>query len=163
MSFALHYERSVLLGASIEPAFAYLDDFRALSAHMEKRSAMMAGSAMRLTMDEFAGRAVGSRITMEGRMLGINLRLEEVVTERNPPLRKAWQTLEATLVVIGAYRLGFELVPKARDATLRVFIDYDLPAGRWARWLGRLLAKPYARWCVDRMVGDAVSRFVRPV
>jgi len=159
LSFALHYEHSALLGASVEQAFAYLDDFRALSAHMEKRSGMMAGSAMQISMDHLGGRAVGSRVRMEGRMLGINLRLEEVVTERNPPLRKVWETVEAALVVIGSYRLGFELSPKAPGATLCVFIDYDLPAGGLARWLAGFLARRYARWCVDRMVGDAVSRF----
>ena len=159
MSFALHYERGASLHAGIDQAFLYLDDFRALSAHMEKRSVMMAGSAMRITTDQLDGRAVGSRLTMEGRMLGIDLHLEEVVTERDPPLRKAWQTVQATLLIIGSYRLGFELSPRVRGSMLRVFIDYDLPPGGLARWLGRFLAGRYARWCVDRMVGDAVRRF----
>ena len=159
MSFPLHHERSAVLDATAEQAFVYLDDFRALSAHMEKRSPMMAGLRMRVSMDPLGGRAVGSRVTMEGRLLGMDLRLEEVVTERKPPLRKAWQTVEARLVVIGSYRLGFELSPKARGSMLRVFIDYDLPPRGLARWLGRFLARSYAHWCVHRMVGDAVGRF----
>ena len=120
---------------------------------------MMAGSSMRVRTDPLGGRAVGSHVTMEGRMLGMDLRLHEVVTERVAPLRKAWQTVEARLVVIGSYRLGFELSPRAQGSMLRVFIDYDLPSGGVARWLGRIVAPSYARWCVDRVVGDAVGRF----
>ena len=80
-----------LLEAPAEQAFAHLDDFAALSAHMEKRSAMMIGSRMRIATDGLGGRAVGSRVRMEGRVLGMALRLEEVVTERQPPVRKAWE------------------------------------------------------------------------
>ena len=159
MGLPFHYERSAMLDASVEQAFAYLDDFRALSAHMEKRSAMMAGSSMRIATDALGGRAVGSRVAMEGRVLGIALRLEEVVTERAPPRRKSWRTVEAKLLVVGPYRLGFELAPLKERAALRVFIDYDLPSRGPPRWLGRLLAPRYARWCVERMVNDAASRF----
>jgi hypothetical protein len=155
----LHHETTVLLEAPAEHAFAYLDDFNALSAHMEKPSAMMMGSGMRITTDELGGRAVGSKVRMEGRVLGLTLSLDEVVTERRPPWRKAWQTVEAQLLVIGPYRLGFEISPSGSRAALRVFIDYAVPLGWPARWLSRLLAGIYARWCIERMAGDAQRHF----
>ena len=37
----LHYETRVALNAPVEAEFSYLDDFRQLSAHMEKSSGMM--------------------------------------------------------------------------------------------------------------------------
>ena len=148
-----------LLEAPAEQAFAHLDDFAALSAHMEKRSAMMIGSRMRIATDGLGGRAVGSRVRMEGCVLGMTLRLEEVVTERQPPVRKAWETVEAKLVAIGQYRLGFELSPRGERSVLRVFIDYDLPPWVPTRWLGGLLASAYARWCTARMTADAVRHF----
>ena len=157
LELARREEVSVVLAAPIEAVFDYLDDFRKLSAHMEQRSGMMAGSRMTIEIDEGGGRAVGSQVRMHGRMLGIALSLTEVVTERQPPARKAWQTTDARLLVIGPYRLGFELVPRV-DATLaRVFIDYALPERR--RWLGVLFARIYARWCVGRMAADAARRF----
>jgi len=91
--FARHHESSALLNASVEESFAYLDDFRQLSSHMARPSAMMAGSRMAIETDERDGRAVGSKVRMSGSMLGMRLALEEVVVEREPPLRKAWQTL----------------------------------------------------------------------
>ena len=143
-------------------AFDHLDDFKKLSAHMERPSAMMLGSQMQIVTDEGGGRAVGSRVRMNGKVMGIPLSLEEVVTERDPPRRKAWETVDARLVVIGQYRLGFELEPRAGICELRVFIDYDWPPGAMARCAAALFAKSYARWCTDRMAGDAEKHFAAP-
>jgi len=55
---------------------------------MSGSSWMMAGSRMALEVDASQGRAVGASIRMGGRVLGIALSLEEIVTERNPPRRK---------------------------------------------------------------------------
>src|SRR5688572_3782619 len=128
-SFAFHHESHVTLRTSVHTAFEYLDDFRKLSAHMERPSAMMLGSRMEIVTDEGGGRAVGSRVRMSGQVIGIPLLLEEVVVERAPPSRKAWETLDARLLVIGQYRLGFELEPRGGACALRVFIDYDWPRG----------------------------------
>ena len=159
MILPLHDESRALLATTVAEAFAYLDDFRALSAHMEKRSAMMLGSSMRITTDELGGRAVGSKVRMHGRMLGIALSLEEVVIEREPPRLKAWETREVRLLVMGQYRLGFQLTPAGRGSLLRVFIDYEAPSWTLARPLGRALARMYARWCTRRMARDAVHQF----
>lgn len=157
--FAHHRETTALLEARAEDAFAYLDDFTKLAAHMEKRSAMMMGSRMAIETDGLGGRAPGSRVRMQGRVLGMKLSLEEVVTERAPPLRKAWQTVDANLLVIGQYRLGFALSPRGDRSELRVFIDYDLPRSGLARWLGSLFGATYARWCTEQMANDALARF----
>jgi len=157
--FPFHQETSAVLRAPVDAAFAYLDDFRKLSAHMEKSSAMMMGSKMTIETDQQGGRAVGSKVRMAGKMLGMTLALEEVVTERQPPYRKAWDTVNAKLLVIGQYRLGFELSPDGAGSRVRIFIDYDLPARPPALWLGMLLGRFYARWCTGRMAKDAVTHF----
>jgi hypothetical protein len=157
--FSLHCETRVLLDATAEQAFPWLDDFRAISAHMEKRSPMMMGSRMRILTDALGGRAVGSRVRMEGRLLGMGLSLEEVVVEREPPMRKAWRTVAARLLVIGDYELGFEIAVQGARSALRVFIDYELPSGWPWRWLGRWLGAHHARWCVEKMARDAERHF----
>jgi len=55
--------------------------------------------------------------------------------------------------------MGFTLEPIAGGCRLRVFIDYSMPQSGFGRWLGRVASGPYARWCVTRMVTDAVRRF----
>ena len=96
---------------------------------------------------------------MSGRVLGLKVSLEEVVTEREPPFGKSWQTVDANLLVIGQYRLGFALSPSGDRSLLRVFIDYELPQRGLARWLGRLFGRTYARWCTERMTKDAAAHF----
>ncbi len=115
---------------------------------------------MKTMPDERRGKVVGSHIRMSGKILGLELSLDEVVTERQPPIRKVWETVGSPrLLVIGPYRMGFEVVPSGNGSRFRVFIDYALPP-RWpARWLGRLFGGYYARWCTRTMVDDAVRQF----
>ena len=121
---------------------------------------MMAGSSMVIEPDARHGRAVGSVIRLRGRVLGIPLSVEEVVTERTPPLRKVWKTTDKPrLLIIGRYSMGFEITPTGRTSRLRVFIDYELPYGKISIWLGRLFGHFYARWCTRRMADDAKMYF----
>lgn len=155
-----HFECSVAVKAAPEAVFSRLDDPRLLSAHMSRASWMMVGSHMVIELDALEGRAVGATIRMHGRMLGIRLSLEEVVTDRLPPLRKAWETTGAPkLLVIGHYRMGYEVTPQGDCSRLRVFIDYALPQAGPSRWLGRLFGGVYARWCTRQMANNAEEWF----
>ena len=121
---------------------------------------MMMGSRMSMEVDAGGGRVIGSKIRMDGRMLGMRLSLEEVITERLVPSRKAWQTIGVPkLLVIAHYRMGFELTRHGDGSQVRVFIDYRLPGEAPGSWLGRLLGGVYARWCTKRMADDASRHF----
>lgn len=162
-SYPFHAESSARIRASAERVFAHLDDHSRLAAHMSQRSWRMGWGRMDLQLDERAGRAVGSRIRLEGRVFGVRLGLEEIVTEYEPPARKVWETVGTPrLVVIGPYRMGFRLEPVAADsrggldeAILTVFVDYAPPARGFSRVLAGLFGRAYAQWCCDRMVVDA--------
>ena len=155
-----HFESNIDVNAAAGDIFTLLDDHSRLSAHMTKPSWMMAGSVMTLEFDASKGRAVGAFIRLTGRVLGIPLSVEEVVTERNPPQRKVWNTIgRPQLVVIGAYRMGYEITPKSSSSHLRVFIAYALPDGLVSYWLGRFFGNSYTRWCTQRMANDAATHF----
>ena len=66
---------------------------------------------------------------------------------------------EEALLVIGPYRMAFEITTKEDASLVSVFIDYALPESGLARWLGRMLGAWYARWCTRRMANDAVAHF----
>ncbi|MDX2060079.1 MAG: SRPBCC family protein [Gemmatimonadales bacterium] len=156
----LHHETTAVVPAPVETVFAHVDDHTRLSSHMNQRSWRMGGARMTMTLDDGLGRQVGSRIRLGGEVLGIELGVEEVVTERTAPYRKAWETTGSPkLLVIGHYRMGFEITAKPPGSMLRVFIDYTLPEGAPARWLGVLFGRFYARWCTRRMVDDVVRQF----
>ena len=155
-----HDERTVSIRATAEQVFAFVDDQLQFSAQMSTSSWMMAGSSMSTEVDADHGQRIGSHIRMSGNVLGFQLALDEVVTERRPPVLKARETVGTPrLLVTGNYRMGFELEPQGERTRLRVFIDYDLPIRH--RWLGRLFGGMYARWCLTQMAEGAVRKFQR--
>lgn len=162
--FPLHHETCREIAASAEALFAYLDDHDRLSGHMSQSSWMMAGSRMEIVLDALKGQAVGSRMILRGRVLGIPLFVEEAVTDRTPPTRKVWQTLGTPrLIVIGPYRMGFEITPQGAISHVRIFIDYALPDSGPGRWLGSGLGPFYARWCTEQMANDAAKALGHPI
>jgi uncharacterized membrane protein len=157
-----HAEHTAIIDGSVDHVFALLDDQTRLSGHMEQRSWKMGWGKMEIVVDERRGRAVGSHMILRGRVLGIRLQLDEVVTQREPPHRKVWETVgDPRLLVIGPYRMGFELASFQAKTRVRVEISYRLPE-RGIPWvLGRLFGRAYATWCVTRMAEDARLAFAR--
>ena len=155
-----HFETQVEVDALPIVVFDFLDDHRRLSAHMTEPSWQMAGSKMTIGMDEKQGRALGSRITLRGSILGVSLAVEEVVTQYDRPFSKEWETVGSPrLLVIGPYGMGFSVSARQGGSLLRVFIDYSSPPAGAARVLGQLFGKSYARWCTQRMARDATVQF----
>jgi len=156
----LRYESTGFVQSPMDQVFAHIDDHTRLSSHMSARSWRTGGGRMETEVDEGRGQRVGSRIRLSGRVFGVELSVEEIVVERDPPRRKVWETTGAPrLLVMGHYRMGFELSAYESGSLLGVFIEYAPPARAPARWMGRLFGTYYARWCTRQMVDDAVKHF----
>ena len=156
----LRFESNGLVQTPMDQVFAHIDDHARLSAHMGEPSWRMGGGQMETQIDAGRGQRVGSRIRLSGRVFGVELSVEEIVVERDPPRRKVWETTGAPkLLVVGHFRMGFELSAQGNASMLRVFIEYALPERAPARWLGRLFGRYYASWCTRQMVDDAVEYF----
>lgn len=152
------YSESVYLPAADDKVFAFIDDHRSFSAHMGQSSVMMAGSKMKTTVDGKNGQAVGSHIQMEGNMLGFHLYLDEVITQREPPRLKIWQTVgNPQLIIIADYQMSVRILPRDSGSLLTVTIDYNLPEKN--AWLGKLLGGWYAKWCVRQMIQGTSDTF----
>lgn len=161
--YPLHHRSEVNVAIDVHKLFAYLDDHRRLAGHMEKPSLMMAGASMQVETDALKGQAVGSVIRITGRVLGVTLAVDEVVTERSSPSHKTWETRGAPrLLVTGRYRMGFSIAPQQACSRLVVFIDYQHPQRGFSRVLGLIFGRTYAAWCTRRMTVDAVAAFVGP-
>lgn len=154
------YSTTTQVSAPASDVFAFLDDHSRLASHMTRRSLAMGGGSMAIEADADGETRVGSRLRMRGTAFGIALFVEEVIVERTPPVRKVWETIgEPKLLVIGSYRMGFELEERGQSSVLRVFIRYGLPARAPWRWVGALFGLSYARWCSKRMANDAAREF----
>ena len=115
---------------------------------------------MAIETDAKGGRAVGSRIRLTGRMLGISLYVEGEVVQREPPRLKTWETIgEPRLLVIGRYRMSVDIQERGDRSRVRIAVDYAMPASAPARWLGMVFGTMYARWCVRQMARDVVRQF----
>lgn len=159
-SLPLHYEASALVSAPAQATFDYVDDHERLSSHMSESPWMMGKGRMITEVDAGRGQQLGSLIRLTGRVLGMRLSVAEKVTERDPPRRKVWETIDhPRLLVVGHYRMGFEITPRGSDSQLRIFIDYALPDSIPARWFARLFADLYARWCTQQMVDGVAAHF----
>ena len=153
-----HFEKTLLILSSPENVFSYADNHANFSAHMNQSSWMMGGGRMDTSTDEGHGQQIGSHIRMTGKVLGISVFLNEVVKDHKPPYLKTWETVgNIRLLVIGHYRMGFEITPQNEHSSLRVFIDYDLPTA--SAWLGRLFGEFYAKWCVNQMANGVRNHF----
>lgn len=151
--YSRHYEDAVTLNINPETVFAYADDHRNFSSHMNKSSWIMGGGKMETKVDEGKGQKVGSHIRMNGTVFGVDLFLDEVIIEHEPPKRKAWETVgDINLLVIDHYKLGFEIEPENTNSRFRVYIDYNLPQSARTRILGYLLGGMYTKWCVNQMI-----------
>lgn len=154
--FTRHHESRGVVAAAPEDVFALLDDHARLSSHMSQRSWKMGWGKMETILDANEGKAVGSRIVLRGRVFGVWLFVEEVVTHREPPRLKTWETVgKQRLLVIGGYRMGFTVAAHGAGSLITVSIDYALPATGVSKVLGWLLGDWYARWCTRGMVSDA--------
>lgn len=160
-AYERHYTDEQRIPASPSEVFAALDDHTKFSSHMAKSSWRTLWSTMDLNIDEGGGRRVGSHIKMDGRILGARLWLDEVVTQREPPRLKEWETVgDPHLIVIGNYRMYVQIKPDDIGSRVRVTIDYDLPTRQ--RWRGRMLGGWYARWCVRQMTRTLAAQFASP-
>lgn len=153
--YPYHAELARRVDDSAASVFSRLDDHRRLAGHMEQRDWRMLGSRLDLAIDPGASE-VGQHMRWHGRIAGLAVAADEAVIERTPPSRKVWETVGSVrLLVIGAYRMGFAIEPDGRGSRVVIHLDYALPERAPWRWLGRVLGKRYARWCLERMMQEA--------
>src|SRR3989304_8937752 len=120
---------------------------------MSRSSWMMGGGRMETSVDDRHGQEVGSHIRMNGKFFGIMLSLDEIITRREPPRVKIWETVGTPkLLVIDHYRMKVEIEPQENRSLLHVSIDYNLPTKNV--WIGKLFGGYYAKWCVQQMIKD---------
>lgn len=155
-----HYEESITISASPIAVFTYADDHKNFSSHMNKSSWMMGGGKMETHVDEGNGQKLSSHIKMHGKIFGVKLFLDEVITQYEPPNRKAWKTVgDINLLIIGYYTLGFTITTKEEKSLLNVYIDYDLPNSFFGYLLGLIFGELYAKWCVHQMITGVKEHF----
>lgn len=152
-----HYEDSIFIPAPAQDVFNYVDDHSKYYSHVTK-FAQVAGGCMDLQMDEGHGQSVGSHIRLSGKVLGKSLSPEEVITKREPPHRKTWETVGIPkFLIVGQYNVQIE--PQGNGSVLRVTFYSDPPKESGA--LRRLFSKAYTKLCAREMIGVTRDYFTQ--
>ncbi len=158
-SYPKHFLSSIEIAASPEEIFSLLDDPRKISSHMEKSSWMMAGSSMKIELDQKKGKELGAEIILRGSMMSIPLFVRERITERQPPNGKFWKQL-GFRKCSSSISTGWDLKLNRRAQHLSFrYLLITVPTALGQHLLGLLFGKVYARWCTEQMAKDAAYHF----
>jgi hypothetical protein len=149
---------TIEIRAPAEAVFAHVDDIRNLGWHMTGQSSMaMMGSRLKLEILSDQPTGLGATYRYSGTMMGLSIDFSESVTKYLPPREKVWRTIgEPRLLIIASYEMHVvieRLSPSS--ARLTIAIAYELSCSAFWRIVGLLLARPYSRWCLRRMLRDS--------
>lgn len=154
-----HYEDSIFMPAPAQDVLDYVDDHSNYYSHVIKFSRMVGGS-MDLQMDDSHGQSVGSHIRLSGKVLGRSLSPEEVITKREPPHIKTWETVGIPkFLIVGQYQYNVQIEPQGNGSVLRVTFYSDPPKESGA--LRRLFSKAYTKLCAREMIGVTRDYFTQ--
>jgi hypothetical protein len=63
------------------------------------------------------------------------------------------------MFILDQYKMGFHLKQSLGNTDLEVWIDYNLPSRGILKLFSTPLARLYAKWCTEKMAGDAAAHF----
>lgn len=152
-----HFIESTIIQAPPEEVFKYIDDHEKYYSHVMSFSKILGGN-MNLEMDEQRGQAVGSRIRLAGKVFGKSLELEEVITKRQPPNTKVWETIGTPqFLIVGQYMYSVQIEPHNEGSTLTITFDSNPPLG--SSLIRRLFSDFYSKQCAREMVKFVRTQF----
>lgn len=148
------YETEIL--APPEKVFEYMDDINNVGWHMSDKSSMpMMGGRLKLeVIDDKEG--VGGAYRWKGGVMGMAIDIKETVIKWIKNSEKTWVTIEnPRMIVMSKYTMHLLLTPAEKGTKVLFEIDYSLPRTPWGWIIGMLLARKYAKWCLQRACEDA--------
>jgi hypothetical protein len=155
-SFPVHQTRSILIHASPEKVFAFVDDIHNTGMHMEKSSMPMMGSKMSVEIVSKQNTGLGATYHWVGNVMGLPIDFSETVTDYIPNRLRVWRTIrEPKIIIMGSYEMRLSTDPQPEGTLLTIEIDYEYPRPIFWNLVGRLLAGWYGNWCLNNMTNDA--------
>lgn len=154
-----HFQESIFIPVSTDEVFNYVDNHSNYYSHVIKFATFL-GGRMDLQFDEDHGKSVGSHIHLSGSVFGKSLSLEEVVTKREPPTIKTWETVGTpNFLIVGKYQYNLTIEPKDKGSLLSVSFDFSPPEK--SGWLRRSISNVYAKICAREMAEITRKHFVK--
>lgn len=148
-------KKKIHIRAPVEKVFAFLDDLSKTGMHMSERSMMMMGSKLELERLPGPEKGEGATFRWSGKVLGLPVNFTETVTRWKKNEEKVWETVgEPRMIILGWYRMRLTTEPKKSGTSVLLEIQYEPPKGFFYKLLSAFLARQYAGWCLNQMLGD---------
>lgn len=133
-----------------------MDNLSNTGMHMMKSSVMMMGSKLVLEQLSSNSTGIAAKYHWYGKMLGMTMDFNEIVTKWQPPSLKEWETVgEAKIIIMSWYRMRFDITPSEKGAIAILSISYLPPKEWYYKVLSFLFANWYCNWCLKNMLNDS--------
>lgn len=151
--------RVMLVPASPEEVFAFLDDTQKTGSHMQRGEM---GVKLQLGTLSENSTGVGATHRWRGRAYGLRVDFTTVVEKWTKDREKRIHTIGTPkMVIMSGYDMHWALVPADGGTSIEIEFEYELPRSLFGRALSRLVGKRYGDWCLDMILGDAVRALER--
>jgi len=141
-------QETAVLPALPARVFEWIDTPANTGLHMSRPSMAMLGGSLQVERLSPNAAGVGATYRSWGRVLGLRIDFTTRVTVWLPEREKSVETIgEPRLIVIGDFQMRSSITRLDSSTRLVLALAYNLPAGWFGRLLGRVLARPYVRWC----------------
>ncbi len=152
-------QKTILIRASPEKVFEFMDDVRNMGMHMSRDSRAMMGSHLDLEMLSENTSGPGASYRWKGKVMGMTIDFTMVVTKWIKDIERVWETIgEPKVIVIGKYSMFLKLAPADGSTMTTLGISYEKPKDFFGKVLEFFLGKWYCNWCLNNMLHDAQSR-----
>lgn len=149
-------KRKILIAAPVEKVFGFMDDLGKTGMHMSERSMMMMGRKLKLERLAGPEKGVGATFRWRGKVMGLSVDFTEKVTSWKKNAEKVWETdgSQPQMIILGWYRMRLRTEPKENKTLASLEIEYAPPKGFFYKLLSIILARRYAEWCLNKILGD---------
>lgn len=92
--------------------------------------------------------------------MGFKMDFTVLTTKWEKGKEKVWETIgPAKMVILEWYQMQLVITEEGLNTRADLSIKYTKPRKFFYRGVGFLLAKPYAKWCLKKMLNDAKKYF----
>ncbi len=156
-----HREKIVVVqNTNVADVFNYMDRIGNTGEHMTKKSMAMMGGKLKLTQLTENVTGVNSKYRWTGKTMGFKMDFTVITTQWEKDHNKVLETTgPAKMIILDWYRMKLVVDQAGEDTRANLSIDYTKPRKFFFRSVGFFLAKPYANWCLEKMLYDTRDHF----
>jgi hypothetical protein len=145
----------ILINATPQKVFAYMDNLSNTGMHMTEKSSMMMGNKLQLKQLSENATGLNAKFRWFGKMMGFTLDFTVIVTNWIKDKEKIWETVgDAKMIIMKWYKMHLLISSEGKNTKVALSISYIKPKNIFFRVIAFFLSPLYANWCLNKMLND---------